>query len=93
MIKNKKDFKYEFWGAIDKIENNKISARIYNLSDHEFVDEITFDIFEFSKEEQSMVHENVIFFWTVGKKQNNHYSIFEIKKVDPLIKNEGNYAT
>lgn len=88
----KKNIKYEFWGAIDKIENNKISARIYNLSDHEFVDEITFDISEFSKEEQSMANENVIFLWTVGKKQNKHYSIFKIKKVDPLIRNENNYA-
>ena len=59
MIKNKKDFKYEFWGVIDKIENNNISARIYNLNDHEFVDEITFDISEFLKEEQEFVFEGL----------------------------------
>jgi hypothetical protein len=92
MIKNKKDFKYEFWGVIDKIENNNISARIYNLNDHEFVDEITFDISEFLKEEQEFVNENIVFLWTVEKKQNKHSSIFKIKRVDPLIKNEGNYV-
>lgn len=84
-----KDFKSSFYGVIHNIKNNtEIEARIYNLEDNELVDDIIFDISEFSIPDQKLVGENVVFLWTVGSNNDNHYSTFEIKKRTPLTKEQ-----
>lgn len=82
------DFECNFYGAIHKINGNDIDARIYDYKTHELVDDITFDISEFSLDEQSKVIENVIFTWDIGSKDNNSYSIFKLMKRNPLTKEE-----
>lgn len=84
-----KDFKSSFYGVIHNIKNNtEIEARIYNLEDNELVDDIIFYISEFSIPDQKLVGENVVFLWTVGSNNDNHYSTFEIKKRTPLTKEQ-----
>lgn len=82
------DFECNFYGAIHKINGNEIDARIYDYKTHELVDDITFDISEFSLDEQSKVVENVIFTWDVGSKDNNPYSIFRLMKRKTLTDEE-----
>ena len=75
------DFSSKFYGVIDKIIGEEIHARIYQISDHEFVDEITFNIDEFSKEDRIRITLNVVFLWNIGCRQNKHYSTFKIKRI------------
>ncbi|EFH6196521.1 TPA: hypothetical protein ORS32_000697 [Escherichia coli] len=80
------------YGVIDSIDYNKkkqeinISARIYNILDHEFVDEITFLGSEFSISDQKKLVENAIFYWHVGIEKNifgreKHVSEFRLRRV------------
>lgn len=82
------DFKCNFYGVIHKINGNEIDARIYDYKTHELVDDITFDISEFSEDEQSKIVENVVFTWDVGSKDNNPYSIFRLMKRKTLTDEE-----
>lgn len=82
------DFKCNFYGVIHKINADKIDARIYDYKTNELVDDITFDISEFSLIEQSKLVENVIFTWDVGSKDNVPYSVFKLKKREPLTEEE-----
>jgi len=72
-------FKQEYYGVIHEIKNGTCEARIYDSYTHEFQDSITFDISEFTKIEQSMVDENVLFTWIVGKDESGCYSLFKLK--------------
>lgn len=70
----------------DKDNGIKISARIYNIVDHEFVDEIIFLSKEFSESDQRKLVENAIFYWHVGVEKNifgreKHVSEFRLRRV------------
>lgn len=82
------DFECNFYGVIHKINADEIDARIYDYKTHEFVDDITFNISEFSLDEQGNIVENVVFTWDVGSKDNNPYSIFKLMKREPLTEEE-----
>lgn len=78
------------YGVIDSIikdkKDNKISARIYNIADHEFVDEVIFLSKEFSESDQRKLVENAIFYWHVGVEKNifgreKHVSEFRLRRV------------
>ncbi|WP_312041191.1 hypothetical protein [Pantoea eucalypti] len=62
------------YGIIDQIDytdkNRLISARIYDIHDHSFIDEISFESNEFSKSDRKKLIENAIFYWYVGLERN-----------------------
>lgn len=70
------------YGVIDHINNNKVSARLYNMKDDEFIDEIEFDITEFPKEHLKYVQENTVFYFSVGEIRGKSYSNFRIKRTN-----------
>ncbi len=74
------------YGIIDDIiydgGNSIISARIYDLHDHTFIDEISFDSKEFSKSDRTKLMENAIFYWFVGVEKNifgNEHRVSEFR--------------
>lgn len=80
----KKTFKRYLYsyGVINKIENELILARIYNMKDDEFIDEVEFNINEFPKEQIQFAVENVIFYFSVGEIRGKPYSNFRIRKIN-----------
>lgn len=79
------------YGVIDKItpinDDNiyEIHARIYNIIDNEFIDEIIFLSNEFSITDRSLIMKNAIFQWNVyvekyDNGENEYFSKFEIKR-------------
>ena len=73
-----KDFHQEFYGVIDKLEDEIIHARIYTMDD-EFFDDITFNKNELTEQERKRLVENIVFFWNVGCRDGNHYSTFKLR--------------
>ncbi len=78
------------YGVIDNLvraENEyEIHARIYDLENHEILDEITFSSSEFSKSDQQKLVENAIFYWYVGIEkslmgQERRVSEFRLRRV------------
>lgn len=86
--KKEGEFELNWWGVIDKIEENECEARIYNVKDNELVDVITFDKKEFSQEDQSRINLNVVFLWTLACKDNQYSSVFKLKEKRDLTEEE-----
>ncbi|EPB4339411.1 hypothetical protein QNZ44_003468 [Enterobacter kobei] len=78
------------YGVIDEVtycKNHKeIHARVYDISSHEIIDEITFSSDEFSKSDQKRLVESAIFYWYVGVErtllgQEKRVSEFRLRRV------------
>lgn len=80
------------YGVIDNLikKNNNydynIHARIYDLNNHDLLDEISFSSSEFSKSDQRKLVENAIFYWYVGIEkslmgQERRVSEFRLRRV------------
>lgn len=69
------------YGVIDSINKNKVSARLYDMKDDEFIDEIDFDITEFPKEHLKYVQENTVFYFSVGEIRGKSYSNFRMRLI------------
>lgn len=78
------------YGVIDEVticKNHKeIHARIYDISSHEIIDEISFSSDEFSKSDQKRLVESAIFYWYVGVErtllgQEKRVSEFRLRRV------------
>lgn len=78
------------YGVIDEIiscKNHKeLHARIYDISSHEIIDEISFSSDEFSKSDQKRLVESAIFYWYVGVErtllgQEKRVSEFRLRRV------------
>lgn len=78
------------YGVIDEVTNCKnhkeIHARIYDISSHEIIDEISFSSDEFSKSDQKRLVESAIFYWYVGVErtllgQEKRVSEFRLRRV------------
>lgn len=74
------------YGVIDEIiysgQERIISARIYDIYDHGFIDEIKFNSNEFSKSDREKIIENAIFYWFVGVEINllgNEHRVSEFR--------------
>lgn len=81
-MKNKNFKRYlHSYGVIDRLDNNKVSARLYNIKDDEFIDEIEFDITEFPKEHLKYVQKNAVFYFSVGEIRGKSYSNFRMRRM------------
>jgi len=78
------------YGVVDElIKNNDhydVYARVYDLTSHEILDEITFSSIEFSKSDQKLLIENAIFYWFVGMEntksgQRRRVSEFRLRRI------------
>ncbi len=78
------------YGVIDNLirtgRDCEIHARIYDLENHDIIDEITFSSNEFSKSDQQKLVENAIFYWYVGVEkslmgQERRVSEFRLRRV------------
>lgn len=80
------------YGVIDNISKTKehgiyeIYARIYDMSDDEFIDEISFLSSEFTPSDRKRINENAVFYWHVGVEKNifgqeKHVSEFRLRRI------------
>lgn len=78
------------YGVINSItkkhEEYEVNARIYDLINHEMIDEITFSANEFTRSDRRKLVENAIFYWHVGKEksifgQERRVSEFRLRRV------------
>lgn len=78
------------YGVIDNLKINnseyEVHARIYNLSNHEILDEIVFSSCEFSVSDRQKLVENAVFYWYVGMErtlfgQERRVSEFRLRRV------------
>ncbi|PWV99573.1 hypothetical protein [Mangrovibacter plantisponsor] len=78
------------YGIIDEItkkdKSYEIRARIYDIENHEMIDDIVFSSLEFTKSDQQKIVENAIFYWHVGKErtifgQERRVSEFRLRRV------------
>lgn len=80
------------YGVIDNISKTKendiyeIYARIYDMDDDEFIDEISFLSSEFSLSDRKRINENAVFYWHVGVEKNifgqeKHVSEFRLRRI------------
>lgn len=78
MIK-KKLIRYLYcYGVIDKIENDKIEARLYDYKHHDIIDEISFNISEFPEWQRKHVSLCVLFNFSVGEIGRKPYANFRL---------------
>lgn len=82
------DFKEEFYGVIHKFNEKECYARLYSRTTNELVDDISFETNEFSIEDRKDLIENVIFYWDIGSVNGESYSIFKLKRIQPLSEEE-----
>lgn len=74
------NYNCSFYGVIDRFEEEKCYARIYELDTHDYFDDISFNKDEFTEEDIKDLVENAIFLWDVGCKEDKHYSVFKLKR-------------